>query len=102
MVLNFMSLPCIDDILVDAWFLEIDFIYKAGMHVCAHMCVCVAFTSKVIKKQCCDEAWYEPIMIKQVLQLYMAVLAIVGIMSRFGLTIDEHHRNQPNKSKLML
>ena len=52
MVLNFMLLPCIDDILLDAWFLKIDFIYKAGMHVCVctYVCVCVAFTSKAINK----------------------------------------------------
>ena len=31
---------------------------------------------------------------------YMA--AIVGIISRHSLTIEEHHRNQTNKSKLML
>ena len=28
--------------------------------------------------------------------------AIVGIASRRGLRIEAHHRNQPNKSKLVL
>ena len=39
-------------------------------------------------------------MVKQVLQLYVA--AVVGIISRCGLSIDMHHGNQPNKSKLEL
>ena len=39
-------------------------------------------------------------MVKQVLQLHVA--AVVGIISRCGLSIDPHHRNQPNKSKLEL
>ena len=32
--------------------------------------------------------------------LYMA--AVVGIVSRHGLSINAHGRNQPNKSKLVL
>ena len=28
--------------------------------------------------------------------------SIVGIVSRYGLRIEEHRRNQPNKSKLAL
>ena len=28
--------------------------------------------------------------------------AIIGIISRHGLRIEAHHRNQPNKTKLAL
>ena len=37
---------------------------------------------------------------KEVLQLFME--AIISIISRRGLTIVEHHRNQCNKTTLVL
>ena len=33
-------------------------------------------------------------------RFYMA--AVVGMVSRHDITIEAHHRNQPNKSKLAL
>ena len=45
--------------------------------------------------------WHDMVsLVKQVLQFFMA--AIVSIVSRRGLSIDAHHRHQPNKSKLVL
>ena len=46
-------------------------------------------------------ACYGPIwLVKQVVQPYTA--AVVGIVSRHGLRIEVHRRNQPNKSRLAL
>ena len=43
-----------------------------------------------------DSIW----LVKQVLQLLLAV--VVDIVSRSDISIDAHHRHQPNKSKLVL
>ena len=45
--------------------------------------------------------WYEPHdWLNKFYSFYMA--AVVDIVSRCGLGIDAHHRNQPDKSKLAL
>ena len=40
-------------------------------------------------------------MVKQDLQ-FIYIAAVVGIISRCGISIDAHHRSQPNKYKLAL
>ena len=42
---------------------------------------------------CTPYAW-----LNKFYSFYMA--AIVSMISRYSLTVEEHHRNQPNKSKL--
>ena len=39
-------------------------------------------------------------MLKNFYSFYM--VAVVSIVNRCGLSVDVHHRNQPNKNKLLL
>ena len=44
--------------------------------------------------------WYKFYMLKKFYSFYMVV--VVSIVNRCGLNIDVHHRNLPNKSKVVL
>ena len=69
----------------------------ACVHACVRVCVCVvalrlSITSGVIWT---PYDWWD-----KFYSFYKA--AIVSIVSKCGLSIDEHCRNQPNQSKLLL
>ena len=66
--------------------------------VYAHVCLCVCvFVPKAM-------AWYIRMDPHDWLNMFYSlyVIAVVGIISRGGLSIDAHHENQPNKHKLAL
>ena len=83
--------------------------------VCVFLCVCIYVSVSICLVLCvsvclpprlvitsgvmwCDMDPYD--WLNKFCSFFMA--AIVGIISRHGLTIKAHHRNQPNKSKLAL
>ena len=68
--------------------------------VCVCVCVCVSIPiPKASSMMWCDE-WTLYDWLNKFYNFYIA--AVVGIGSRYGLCIDLHHRNQPNKNKLAL
>ena len=76
------------------WFIEINLVRPV------YLCFCVSaprivITSGMMWRDMDPYDW-----LKKVYSFNMA--AVVNISSRRGLTIEEHHRNQHNKSKLVL
>ena len=82
---------------VHAWFLEIDLICEVCVSVC--LCVCVSLsTLRLVITSGVILIPYD--WLNKFYSFYKA--AVVGIVSRRGLTIKARCRNQPNKSKLAL
>ena len=80
------------------------------MHVsvCVYVCVfvvccvctyvCVSLPPRLFISN--GTIWTQHDWLNKFYSFYMT--AIVGIVSRHGLAVEAHHRNQPNKSKLVL
>ena len=75
------------------WFLEIDLVREVCVSVCLPPRLVI--TSGVMWRDMDPYDW-----LNKYYSFFMA--AIVGIISRRGFRIKAHHRNQPNKSKLVL
>ena len=78
------------------WFLEIAFVQEL---MCVCVCVCTRprqlITSGVMWPNMDPDNW-----LNKFYSFYM--VAVVGIISRCGLSIEAHCKNQPNKYKPVL
>ena len=74
--------------------------------VCVYVCICVCLCVCVHPRRLLITSgviWLDMdtiLLAKQVLQFH--IISVVIITSGSGLIIEVHHRNQPNKSKLVL
>ena len=77
---------------VSTWFLETNLV--CDVCVCVSVCLPprLVITSGVI--------WTSYDWLSKFYSFYIA--AVVSIVSRCGIAIEAHHRNQPNKSRLVL